>query len=395
MGYKILLADDSVTVQKIITLTFSDEGADVLAVNNGDDAIHRLQYMRPALVMADVSIPGKNGYEICEFVKNHPDMKDTPVVLLVPAFEPFDEERARRIGADQHLTKPFQSIRTLITTVKNLIEANPPKFTTGSLNSTGSLAQAAESVKPPASVEKTEPEAKVEQVVTEPVAVEHQAVFGDAPTTQPFYQESPDEASLESVEENFSAATEEAEDVQMPGSPDDVQYVQMPDTLIDFEPEPLTKSEFDQITDAVTQTNVKALGEMQEIAPEPVITEESAAPSPVVQNQLNADADHVLDLDDVLTWPPTPTPEPRIESPQVLTPAAPGFTPSATETAIPQSVIDEIVNRVVAQLSEKLTVNLAAHLAPEVAELVKKQTQSEPAASLPIKQSDDSLLDLD
>src|SRR5262249_27467223 len=75
-----------------------------------------------ALVMADVSIPGKNGYEICEFVKNHPEMRHTPVILLVPAFEPFDEERARRIGADYHLTKPFQSIRTLISTVKNLIE---------------------------------------------------------------------------------------------------------------------------------------------------------------------------------------------------------------------------------------------------------------------------------
>ncbi|MFN0086353.1 MAG: response regulator [Blastocatellia bacterium] len=129
MSYKILLADDSVTVQKIITLTFSDEGVDVLTVNNGDDAIHRLQYLRPALVMADVSIPGKNGYEICEFIRNHSDLRDTPVILLVPAFEPFDEERARRVGADYHLTKPFQSIRTLIATVKSLIEpgqARPP-----------------------------------------------------------------------------------------------------------------------------------------------------------------------------------------------------------------------------------------------------------------------------
>src|SRR5262249_47779409 len=124
---KILPDDDSVTVQKIITLTFSDEGVDVLAVNNGDDAIQRLQYMRPALVMADVSIPGKNGYEICEYVKTHPEMRHTPVVLLVPAFEPFDEERARRIGADYHLTKPFQSIRTLISTVKNLIEPEAPR----------------------------------------------------------------------------------------------------------------------------------------------------------------------------------------------------------------------------------------------------------------------------
>jgi CheY-like chemotaxis protein len=122
VGHKILLADDSVTVQKIITLTFSDEGVDVVTVDNGDEAINRLQYLRPALVMADVAIPGRNGYEICEFVKLHPEMCDTPVILLVPAFEPFDEERARRIGADYHLTKPFQSIRTLISTVKNLME---------------------------------------------------------------------------------------------------------------------------------------------------------------------------------------------------------------------------------------------------------------------------------
>ena len=130
MDYKILLADDSATVQKIITLTFSDEGVEVIAVNNGDEAIDRLRRLRPALVMADISIPGRDGYEICEFVKTHPEMEGTPVILLVPAFEPFDEERARRIGADHHLTKPFQSIRTLISVVKDLIDhkaaAEPP-----------------------------------------------------------------------------------------------------------------------------------------------------------------------------------------------------------------------------------------------------------------------------
>jgi CheY-like chemotaxis protein len=122
VDYKILLADDSATVQKIITLTFSDEGVEVIAVNNGDEAIDRLRRLRPALVMADICIPGKDGYEICEFVKTHPEMERTPVILLVPAFEPFDEERASRIGADHHLTKPFQSIRMLISVVKNLID---------------------------------------------------------------------------------------------------------------------------------------------------------------------------------------------------------------------------------------------------------------------------------
>ena len=121
MGNKILLIDDSVTVQKIITLTFSDEGVDVVTVDSGDEAISRLGYMRPALVMADVSIPGKNGYDVCAFIKGNPELKNIPVVLLVPGFETYDAERARRVGADYHLTKPFQSIRSLITTVKGLI----------------------------------------------------------------------------------------------------------------------------------------------------------------------------------------------------------------------------------------------------------------------------------
>jgi CheY-like chemotaxis protein len=135
VDYKILLADDSATVQKIITLTFSDEGVEVIAVNNGDEAIDRLRRLRPALVMADICIPGKDGYEICEFVKTRPETEGTPVILLVPAFEPFDEDRARRIGADHHLTKPFQSIRMLISVVKNLIgikaAAEPPAVDDG------------------------------------------------------------------------------------------------------------------------------------------------------------------------------------------------------------------------------------------------------------------------
>jgi CheY-like chemotaxis protein len=121
VGNKILLVDESVTVQKIITLAFSDEGVDVVTLDNGNEAIARLQYLRPALVLADVSTPGKNGYEVCDFIKHHESLSDIPVVLLVPAFETYNEERARQVGADLHLTKPFQSIRSLVATVKQLI----------------------------------------------------------------------------------------------------------------------------------------------------------------------------------------------------------------------------------------------------------------------------------
>jgi CheY-like chemotaxis protein len=122
MGHKILLADDSITVQKIVKLTFSDEGVEVVAVGNGEQAVQQLRDMRPDLVMADVFMPGKDGYEVCHYVKTHPELCRTPVILLVHAFEPFDQQRATSVGADTHLTKPFQSIRSLITTVKELMD---------------------------------------------------------------------------------------------------------------------------------------------------------------------------------------------------------------------------------------------------------------------------------
>ncbi len=122
MGHKILLADDSITVQKIVKLSFSDEDVEVIAVGNGELAVQQFQEIRPDLVMADVFMPGRDGYEVCQYVKTHPELKHTPVILLVHAFEPFDSDRALSVGADRHLTKPFESLRTLVATVKELIE---------------------------------------------------------------------------------------------------------------------------------------------------------------------------------------------------------------------------------------------------------------------------------
>ncbi len=89
MGHKVLLADDSITVQKIVKLSLTEEGIEVIALGNGEQAVQQLEAIQPDLVMADVFMPGKDGYEVCEFVKSHPQFKHTPVILLVHAFEPF------------------------------------------------------------------------------------------------------------------------------------------------------------------------------------------------------------------------------------------------------------------------------------------------------------------
>ena len=124
-GRKLLLADDSATIQKVIDLTFADEGVQVVSVSNGREAIDRLLEIRPDVVLADVFMPPPNGYEVCEYVKTNEQLKHIPVMLLVGSFEPFDEAEARRVGADDILTKPFQSIRRLIDRVGALVSSPP------------------------------------------------------------------------------------------------------------------------------------------------------------------------------------------------------------------------------------------------------------------------------
>jgi CheY-like chemotaxis protein len=125
-GRKLLLADDSITIQKIVALTFADEGIQVVATSDGAEAIEKLEEISPDIVLADVFMPRKTGYEVCEHIKRTEKLKDIPVMLLVGSFEPFDEVEARRVGADDILTKPFQSIRTLVDKVNALLGREKP-----------------------------------------------------------------------------------------------------------------------------------------------------------------------------------------------------------------------------------------------------------------------------
>lgn len=118
---KLLLADDSITIQKVVNLTFADEGIEVISVGDGDAAMRKFDEFMPDLVMADVNMPGLNGYEVCRIIKHTEETQNIPVILLVGSFEPFDENEAKEAGADDYLTKPFQSIRQLVNKVTDLL----------------------------------------------------------------------------------------------------------------------------------------------------------------------------------------------------------------------------------------------------------------------------------
>ena len=122
----ILLADDSPTIQRLVLQMFAGGEFDVVSVSNGDAAVRKFEEIRPHLVLADVYMPGKNGYEVCAAVKQHPELGDTPVILLAGAFDAFDEGTANQVGAAAHITKPFEP-QVLLNLVASLAKENAPR----------------------------------------------------------------------------------------------------------------------------------------------------------------------------------------------------------------------------------------------------------------------------
>jgi CheY-like chemotaxis protein len=125
MPYKLLLADDSVTIQRVIELTFADEDVAVTAVGDGQQAIEKILSDRPDIVLADVGMPKQDGYEVAAYIKAEPSLRHIPVLLLTGAFEPVDEARARSVNCDGVLAKPFEP-QLLIGRVKELLKGVVP-----------------------------------------------------------------------------------------------------------------------------------------------------------------------------------------------------------------------------------------------------------------------------
>jgi CheY-like chemotaxis protein len=119
--HKLLLADDSVTIQRVIELTFSGEDVAVVAVGDGEQAIARIPAERPDIVLADIGMPKRSGYDVAAFVKSQPELRHIPVLLLAGAFEPVDEARAEQTGCDGVLVKPFEP-QHVIARVRELLD---------------------------------------------------------------------------------------------------------------------------------------------------------------------------------------------------------------------------------------------------------------------------------
>src|SRR5579863_2896924 len=134
MHRSILVADDNLTIQRMASEMLSQEGLEVTTVANGMAAIKKLPTLKPLVVVADVDMPGKDGYEVCEFVKSQPDLNYIRVLLVVSDTDPYDHARGSLMQVDGIIRKPFDRQELVSVVMKCVDQAQalrPPPPETG------------------------------------------------------------------------------------------------------------------------------------------------------------------------------------------------------------------------------------------------------------------------
>jgi CheY-like chemotaxis protein len=124
MVKRIVIADDSVTIQKAFAMTFGGEDVTLMAARSADEGLSMARQLRPDLVIADGIMPGRSGYELCSAIKADPALQATAVYILASSHQPYDEERGRQSGSDGHFLKPFDT-NTIIDQVRDALAKGP------------------------------------------------------------------------------------------------------------------------------------------------------------------------------------------------------------------------------------------------------------------------------
>ena len=398
-GRKLLLADDSITIQKVVALTFADEGVEVVSVSNGRDALDRLSEFIPDVVLADAVMPQMNGYEVCEHIKHDERLKHIPVMLLVGSFEPFDEAEARRVGADDTLTKPFQSIRRLIEKVGILVgggRSTADLVPTAELPKSDVPDQTASEVTPEASFAPTqepeperlsEAEIEIATADTQPLpselrhlieesAARHAAKAGAELTTDTKV-EAPMESQVTPTPNEYSQPPDNGED--------------MPLDLGGFEPVVADESD-----DFVLDIDLDEVPDDSAYQPSayvrpPSYNTPAYMPASSVRSDVQvATTDQLAPTQEFPSYFSEPTREPpqqadfgavqTFEQPPIFSQQADTeglAAKDSTSQELSPAVIDAIARRVVEQMSEQVVREIAWEVVPDLAELLIKQQLEE------------------
>jgi len=367
MSKKILLADDSITIQKVIGITFANEDYELTVVDNGADAIIKAVEINPDLVLADVIMPEKDGYEVCKEIKANPVLAGTPVILLTGTFESFDEAKSMEVGADDYITKPFES-QTLINKVKEQLAkvsvASPPPTPATPVVETAPAAA-------PAADGDIVFDLGADEVVAAPAAPEEDmwaeddfsdaaSAFVEAPATPPVVEEA---VSDEDIWGDMDLAdTPEAEaDLELETVAEDSSS-----TSVDEFDEFAFEDEIPGVEDFMKEPTPQAPLEEESIEFEDELIETPPIVAPPVET--------VPVVETPVAVPAAPQPE----APPVAEPVSAPSTPQqeavpAAQPAASQALPEEQLRTLLSQVSKEMIEKVVWEVVPELAETLIKE----------------------
>ena len=268
MTIRILVADDSITIQKIVAMAFENEDAEVEGIGDGQEAFDKVPDFKPDIVLADVDMPGLDGFELCQKIKGNSELANIKVLLLASDFEDFDEGRFKESQAENYISKPFKSdhIVQMVTQVM-----------------TGD--SALEKAVLPDSVEEKDDEPSLEELLA---SVERLSTDSMEMADDPIEDVSPPVELVESVKEEAVPPFEEHEEIiEEPSTAidDDIlsQMMQDVESEISSEPTPIVFSNDDVLGEMIQEVETQ----LEEGIPEP----ELAPEEPVLEDEENFEED--------------------------------------------------------------------------------------------------------
>jgi CheY-like chemotaxis protein len=349
MSIKILLADDSITIQKVVGIIFGGEDYSLTVVDNGKAAVEKARELNPDVLLIDALMPGMSGYEVCEAIRATPALASKPILLLTGSFEPFDETKAKNCGADDFLAKPFES-QQIITKVKEL-------FDMAALRSGSSPSTAEPEAVAPPSFADFDVETAAVAVTEEPASNDIWGAF-TAPDATAASTEVPDEDetffAIDDEQPEAFAAPEEpiaSNIIESSGS----QWIPVEEETFEFEEE----ASNEPLAPAISETEMFAESnafEMEIPALDLPAVEAPAVPEPIVPVFSEPEEPAISEI--------TPPPVPQASTP-LVTPAA--------AVAAPAAMTEDQLRVALAGASREIIERIVWEVVPDLAEIMIKE----------------------
>jgi CheY-like chemotaxis protein len=270
MTIRILVADDSITIQKIVTMAFESENAEVEGIDDGQKAFDKVPDFKPDILLADVDMPGLDGFELCQKIKEDPELANIKVLLLATDFEDFDEGRFKECQAENYISKPFKSDDIVQMVTQVMKGENAP-----------------ETPQLPDSIEEKDDEPSLEELLE---SVEMLSTDSMEMADDPIEDIPPPAESVESLEEEALPSIEESSEEEIIEEPsaaidDDIlsQMIQDVESEISSEPAPIASSNDDILGEMLQEVETQ----LEEQAPETELPSEE----PVLEDEESFDED--------------------------------------------------------------------------------------------------------